>query len=84
MIPFLLQSMGLITLQYPVCEREAGESEDSLTAQGSFREHISSLNRLTGVTGVEIRTKEQLAAVDGLIIPGGEYLVALEMPVKLK
>jgi hypothetical protein len=39
--------------------------------QGSFREHIVMLNKLEGVTGVEVRTREQLHSVDGLIIPGG-------------
>lgn len=42
-----------------------------LSLQGSFREHISSLNKLQNVKGVEVRTKEQLADVDALIIPGG-------------
>ncbi len=44
-----------------------------LALQGSFREHMSSLNKLPGVTGVEVRTSEQLASVDGLIIPGGAF-----------
>ena len=46
-----------------------------LALQGSFREHISSLTKLSGVTGVEVRTREQLASVDGLIIPGGAFLL---------
>ena len=41
-----------------------------LALQGSFREHITSLRNLPDVTPVEIRTKEELATVDGLIIPG--------------
>jgi len=43
-----------------------------LALQGSFREHMASLRRLPGVVPVEVRTKEQLASVSGLIIPGGE------------
>lgn len=43
-----------------------------LALQGSFREHMTSLRRLPGVEAVEVRTKEQLESVDGLIIPGGE------------
>lgn len=43
-----------------------------LALQGSFREHISTLKSIPGVEAVEVRTKEQLASVSGLIIPGGE------------
>ncbi|NJN81764.1 MAG: pyridoxal 5'-phosphate synthase glutaminase subunit PdxT [Caldilineaceae bacterium] len=38
---------------------------------GAFAEHISILRRL-GVQAVEVRRPEQLQAIDGLIIPGGE------------
>ena len=43
-----------------------------LALQGAFREHLACLRKLPGVHAVEVRTKEQLANVDGLIIPGGE------------
>lgn len=39
--------------------------------QGDFREHIDRLRDLD-VDAIEVRTAEQLASVDGLIIPGGE------------
>jgi 5'-phosphate synthase pdxT subunit len=42
-----------------------------LALQGDFREHLQALGAL-GVTACEVRTREQLAIVDGLIIPGGE------------
>jgi len=42
-----------------------------LALQGAFREHIVALERC-GVKGKEIRKKEQLNGLDGLIIPGGE------------
>ncbi len=42
-----------------------------LAMQGDFREHIDRLRALD-VDAVEVRTAEQLASVDGLIIPGGE------------
>lgn len=42
-----------------------------LALQGAFREHIKLLRRL-GVEAVEVRLPEQLADLDGLIIPGGE------------
>lgn len=42
-----------------------------LALQGAFIEHIKMLERL-GVTAVEVRLPEQLADLDGLIIPGGE------------
>ena len=45
-----------------------------LALQGDFAEHIASLRAcgVEGIEAVEVRTLEQLAAVDGLIIPGGE------------
>ncbi len=42
-----------------------------LALQGAFAEHIKMLRRL-GATAVEVRKAEQLAGLDGLIIPGGE------------
>jgi len=42
-----------------------------LALQGAFAEHISVLRKLS-VEAVEIRLPEQLAGLDGLIIPGGE------------
>lgn len=42
-----------------------------LALQGAFVEHIKMLESL-GVTAVEVRLPEQLAGLDGLIIPGGE------------
>jgi 5'-phosphate synthase pdxT subunit len=42
-----------------------------LAIQGDVREHIQALQRL-GVEAVAVRTAEEVAAVEGLIIPGGE------------
>jgi 5'-phosphate synthase pdxT subunit len=42
-----------------------------LALQGSFEEHLQMLNGL-GVDAREIRLPEQLADLDGLILPGGE------------
>lgn len=42
-----------------------------LAVQGDFREHATVLRRL-GVEPIEVRKPEQLADVDGLVIPGGE------------
>jgi 5'-phosphate synthase pdxT subunit len=42
-----------------------------LALQGAFIEHIKILARL-GITAVEVRLPEDLAGLDGLIIPGGE------------
>ena len=39
--------------------------------QGNFREHAAMLRRL-GAEVVEVRLPEQLAGLDGLVIPGGE------------
>jgi len=42
-----------------------------LALQGDFREHIAAVNAV-GADGFEVRTPEQLADADALIIPGGE------------
>ena len=42
-----------------------------LAVQGNFREHATMLRRL-GAEPVEVRKPEQLDALDGLVIPGGE------------
>jgi 5'-phosphate synthase pdxT subunit len=42
-----------------------------LALQGNFREHVAVLRGL-GADAVEIRKPEQLAGLDGLVIPGGE------------
>jgi 5'-phosphate synthase pdxT subunit len=42
-----------------------------LALQGNFREHAAALRRL-GAEAVEVRLPEQLADIDGLVIPGGE------------
>ena len=42
-----------------------------LALQGAFREHVERVRKL-GVDAVEVRRPEQLAGLDGLIIPGGE------------
>lgn len=44
-----------------------------LALQGAFVEHISHFASLTpSVVAVEVRTAEDLAACDGLVLPGGE------------
>jgi len=45
-----------------------------LALQGDFREHIAVLTEL-GATAVPIRRAEELDAIDGLVIPGGESSV---------
>jgi 5'-phosphate synthase pdxT subunit len=42
-----------------------------LAVQGNVREHAAMLRRL-GADVVEVRKPEQLAGIDGLVIPGGE------------
>ncbi|MDQ3378543.1 MAG: pyridoxal 5'-phosphate synthase glutaminase subunit PdxT [Actinomycetota bacterium] len=42
-----------------------------LALQGDFAEHLNILRGL-GVRAVEVRTLEDLAGLDGLIVPGGE------------
>ena len=49
-----------------------------LAVQGNFREHAAMLRRL-GARVVEVRKPEQLAELDGLVIPGGESTAILEL-----
>jgi len=42
-----------------------------LAVQGGFAAHVEHLDSV-GVTGVEVRTPEDLEGLDGLILPGGE------------
>jgi 5'-phosphate synthase pdxT subunit len=42
-----------------------------LALQGDVREHLAAVRAL-GVEAVPVKTREELARVDGLIIPGGE------------
>jgi pyridoxal 5'-phosphate synthase pdxT subunit len=42
-----------------------------LALQGAFREHVAALRGL-GADVVEVRLPEELAGLDGLVIPGGE------------
>jgi 5'-phosphate synthase pdxT subunit len=42
-----------------------------LAVQGNFREHVRMLRRL-GADVVEVRKADELAGLDGLVIPGGE------------
>ncbi|KAI5477830.1 phospholipase A-2-activating protein [Pseudohyphozyma bogoriensis] len=40
--------------------------------QGSFAEHLAALSAVPDITSAAVKTVEQLALCDGLIIPGGE------------
>jgi 5'-phosphate synthase pdxT subunit len=49
-----------------------------LALQGAVQPHFAHL-RAAGVEPVEVRTREELASVDGLIIPGGESSTMLKL-----
>jgi 5'-phosphate synthase pdxT subunit len=49
-----------------------------LALQGDFALHVQALARC-GVEAVEVRKPEQLASVDGLVIPGGESTTLLKL-----
>ena len=49
-----------------------------LAVQGAFREHARMLRRL-GADVVEVRLPEQLAALDGLVVPGGESTAIMRL-----
>ena len=49
-----------------------------LAVQGNFREHAAMLRGL-GADVVEVRLPEQLAGLDGLVIPGGESTAIMRL-----
>jgi pyridoxal 5'-phosphate synthase pdxT subunit len=49
-----------------------------LAVQGNFREHAAVLRRL-GADPIEVRKREQLDGLDGLIIPGGESTAIMRL-----
>lgn len=49
-----------------------------LALQGDFEAHGKALAS-AGADAVEVRTREELAAVDGLVIPGGESTTMLKL-----
>jgi 5'-phosphate synthase pdxT subunit len=49
-----------------------------LAVQGNFREHADVLRRL-GADPVEVRRPEQLRALEGLVIPGGESTAIMRL-----
>jgi len=46
-----------------------------LGVQGAIKEHIDKLSKISNVTPIIVKTKEEIDLVDGLIIPGGESTV---------
>ncbi|MGH8958793.1 MAG: pyridoxal 5'-phosphate synthase glutaminase subunit PdxT, partial [Acidimicrobiia bacterium] len=52
-----------------------------LSLQGDFREHLRTLGSL-GAEGIEVRTPDQLEAIDALIIPGGESTTIGKLAVR--
>lgn len=43
-----------------------------LGLQGAVREHLDKLSKIEGVEGILVKYSEEIASIDGLIIPGGE------------
>lgn len=49
-----------------------------LALQGAFREHVRALQKL-GAEVVEVRMPEELAGLDGLVVPGGESTTIMNL-----
>jgi 5'-phosphate synthase pdxT subunit len=49
-----------------------------LALQGDVAEHIAALER-SGARGIEVKSREQLARADGLIVPGGESTTVMKL-----
>lgn len=43
-----------------------------LAIQGDFAEHLAAMNEVEGVEALPVKKAEEIATLDGLIIPGGE------------
>ena len=56
----------------------AGNRIGVLALQGDFEAHAKALER-AGARPVEVRTKDDLASVDALVIPGGESTTMLKL-----
>lgn len=65
--PYVRGSGDLVAL----ASEDDGPTIGVLALQGDVLEHLRSLERI-GARAVRVRTVAQLAAVDGIIIPGGE------------
>ncbi len=52
-----------------------------LALQGDVREHLAALTA-QGATAVPVRRPEELAAVDGLVLPGGESTTIAKLAVR--
>jgi 5'-phosphate synthase pdxT subunit len=57
-----------------------GPTVGVLALQGDVREHLEAL-AACGVAGVRVRRPEELAAVDGLVVPGGESTTMSKLAV---
>ncbi len=49
-----------------------------LALQGDFSAHLAALHR-EGIEGVEVRYREELEALDGIVLPGGESSTHLRL-----
>jgi 5'-phosphate synthase pdxT subunit len=56
----------------------ANKTVGVLALQGDFEAHRRALEK-TGARAIEVRSKDQLAQCDGLIIPGGESTTMLKL-----
>jgi 5'-phosphate synthase pdxT subunit len=52
-----------------------------LALQGDVREHLATLRSL-GAEAVPVRRREELAAVDGLVLPGGESTTIVKLATR--
>ena len=43
-----------------------------LGVQGAIKEHIDKLSKISNVTPIIVKTKEEIELVEGLVLPGGE------------
>lgn len=49
-----------------------------LALQGDVEEHLAALRR-AGADAIAVKTREQLSAIDGLVIPGGESTTVMKL-----
>lgn len=69
-----LDAVPHVGIRYLMPSSDPVQTIGVLAVQGSFDLHLESLRR-GGVEGREVRSPDDLAGLDGLIIPGGESTV---------
>ncbi len=81
--PYIFNLFDIINGQFKINASDAAMKIGVLALQGAFIEHVNMLRQL-GAEAVEVRLPEELDALDGLIIPGGESTTIGKLAVEYR